>query len=144
MKKIIILAIVLIVIVVLVFLIISGLKQKSATTNNLIRFVYLEKIPAGTEFKPGMQGTFATTFKKDDQMALSGKASFVGKATLTAKIVKEGATTTQDAMPSVLLKSGDFGFCCISVPAELGKYYLHIYTEGKEETLSPLSFEVIE
>lgn len=143
--KIILLVIAVIVILLLAALIISGQKQKSSPTNNFIMSAYLEKIPAGTQFTPGMQGIFTTSFKKDDQISLKGEtSSFMGKVILTVKIAKEGATTTQDAMPPSTVKPGSFGFCCISVPTELGKYYFHIYTEGKEEAISPLSFDVVE
>jgi hypothetical protein len=47
-------------------------------------------------------------------------------------------------MPPLTVKPGSFGFCCISVPQEAGNYSFHIYTEGKEEKISPLSFEVVE
>ncbi len=134
-----------ILIVILLVITIFTNKNKNTSENNFIRSAYLEKIPAGTQYTPGMQGVFTTTFKKDDQISMKGETiSFIGKTTLTVKIAKEGASATQDAMPPMMVKSGSFGFCCISVPTELGKYYLHIYTEGKEETLSPLSFEVVQ
>lgn len=146
MKKKIIIVLSVIIAIIVIILVLMSLTNENAPEgkNTLVRSIYLEKIPAGTQFTPGMKGSFATTFKKDDQIALSGEADFVGKSSLTAKIEKEGTTTTQDAMPPAVLKPGSFGFCCISVPTELGKYYLHIYTEDIEEALSPLSFEVVE
>jgi hypothetical protein len=145
MKKIIIvLSIIVALIVILVVLMSLTNENAPGDKNTLVRSIYLEKIPAGTQFVPGMKGSFATTFKIDDQIALSGEASFVGKTQLTAKIIKKGETDGPEVMPSTLLKPGTFGFCCISVPQELGEYSLHFYTEGTEESLSPLSFEVIE
>lgn len=143
--KIILLVIAAIAIVLLAALIISGREQASSPTNNFIMSAYLEKIPAGTQFTPGMQGVFSTIFKKDDQISLKGEtSSFIGKVTMTVKIAKEGGAVNQDAMPPSVVKPGGFGFCCIAVPQELGRYSFHIYTQGKEEAISPLSFEVIE
>ncbi len=146
MKKNIIIIISVIIVLIVILLVLMSLTNQNAPEgkNTLVKSIYLEKIPAGTQFTPGMKGSFATTFKKDDQIALSGEASFVGKAQLTAKIIKEGEVDGSEAMPSTLLKPGTFGFCCISVPEDLGKYSLHFYTEGIEESLSPLIFEVAE
>jgi hypothetical protein len=143
-KIIIVLSVIIALIVILVVLMSLTNENASEGKNTLVKSIYLEKIPAGTQFTPGMKGIFATTFKKDDQIALTGEASFVGKAQLTAKIIKEGETDGSEAMPSTLLKPGTFGFCCIGIPQELGKYSLHFYTEGIEESLSPLNLEVIE
>jgi hypothetical protein len=146
MRKKIIIAFSVIIALIVILVVLMSLTNQNAPggKNTLVRSIYLEKIPAATQFSPGMKGSFATTFEKDDQIALSGEASFVGKAQLTAKIIKEGETDGPEAMPSMSLKPGTFGFCCIGVPQEIGKYSLHFYTEGTEESLSPLSFEVIE
>jgi hypothetical protein len=146
MKKKIIIALSVIIALIVILVVLMSLTNQNAPggKNTLVKSIYLEKIPAGTQFMPGMEGIFATTFKMDDQIALSGEASFIGKAQLTAKIIKEGETDGPEAMPSMLLKPGIFGFCCIGVPQELGNYSLHFYTEGMEESLSPLNFEVAE
>lgn len=140
--KITILIIILIAIALLVLFVITGSK-KPGGKHTLIKSIYLEKIPAGSQFNPDVKGGFAMTFKKDDQIALRGEANFIGKTWLTAKILKEGETAAKDVMPTTMVKPGSFGICCISVPQETGKYYLHFYTEGTEEELSPLSFEVV-
>ena len=146
MKKIIIIIPSVIISLIVILLILMSLTNENAPEgkNTFIRSVYLEKIPAGTQYNPGMRGTFATTFKKDDQMAVNGEASFIGKASLVVKIAKEGEVEQKDAMPPVTLKSGSFGFCCLTVPSEVGNYNLHIYTNDVEEAVSPLSFEVVE
>ena len=134
-----------ILIVVIIFFIVSVQQQESSPTSNILSTAYLEKIPAGTSYAPGIKGVFTTTFTKDDQMLLRTETeSLVGKATLKAKIAKEGEDPGNDVMPPSVIKSGSFEYCCIAVPSEPGKYFLHLYTNDKEEELSPLSFEVVE
>ncbi len=146
MKKVIIIVPSVIVGLIVILLVLMSLTNQNAPEgkNTFVRSVYLERIPAGTQFNPEVKGVFSTTFKKDDQMALNGEADFMGKASLTVKIAKEGEVEQKDAMPAMTLKPGSFGFCCLTVPTEIGKYYLHIYTNDKEEAVSPISFEVVE
>jgi hypothetical protein len=143
MKKIILIVLSVMVLAVLVFFILTSSGQEPAEGNSLLNWVQLERIPSGTEFTPGMHGMLAVSFKKDDQMAISGEADFIGKATFTARISREeGSTTAAEVMPPLSIKPGTFGFCCISLPQDPGEYFFHFYTNGTEEALSPLSFEV--
>jgi hypothetical protein len=110
-----------------------------------ITSVRLEKFPAGTEIKTGVQGTITTKFKKGDLMGISGEATITGgtgKAVLTFQILDQNGVIVQSGGQGMELKgSGGFGMCCITFPETAGEYTLKLFLDGKEAKTT--FFEVV-
>ena len=120
--------------------------QEPMEKDNEIVSISLIRFPAGTEIDHETEGIKTSTFEKEDLIKVEGKIKLAeGKdeTTLTSQVFDEGGKLLEQIYaPGMEIKGVSFGFCCIRVPEEIGKYTLKFFLDSKEA--KSINFEVIE